>query len=203
MPNVVIVGGGGHGVAVFDVLINHPDFSVLGYMDQHKTKAMSNLPINYLGTDDNLPNLIKKPSLAVIGIGQIKSSEQRITVTKKFINANILFATVVSPNALVSTYSGIQNGTVILHHAFVNAGCQIGEFNIINSATVIEHGVITGNFVHIAPRAVILGDVQIGHGSFIGAGAIIREGVTVGKNCIVGAGVTVKYNVEDGRVVSL
>ena len=68
MPNVVIVGGGGHGVAVFDVLINHPDFSVLGYMDQHKTKAMSNLPINYLGTDDNLPNLIKKPSKASPGL---------------------------------------------------------------------------------------------------------------------------------------
>jgi sugar O-acyltransferase (sialic acid O-acetyltransferase NeuD family) len=203
MADILIIGGGGHSVSIFDVVTNHPDYSPIGYVDRNRTRAMSQLPIDYLGTDDDLPNLLKKSPLTVIGIGQIKSPEPRINVAKKLSLLGARITSVISTKALVSDYSYIQNGSVVLHQAFINAGCHIGNFNIINSAAVVEHDVTTEDFVHIAPRAIILGDAHIGYGSFIGAGAIIREGVTIGRNCVIGAGVTVRQNVENDSLIIL
>ena len=202
MDDIMIIGGGGHGVAVFEVLAEHPDYNVVGYFDHIATNAMSLLPIDYLGTDDDLFNPLETPQLLAIGLGQIKSPKPRIKVFEKLFHRGAKFPNIISTKAVVSSYSEIRSGSIIFHNALVNAGCQIGACNIINSASVIEHGVQTEDFVHIAPGAIILGNAKIGHGSFVGAGSIIREGVTVGANCIVGAGVTVRHDIKDGAVIA-
>lgn len=202
MTDIMIIGGGGHGLSAFDVLMEHPDYNILGYIDHAPTKAMASVPINYLGSDDDFKYLIKDTPVVALAIGQIKTSQPRIDLSQKLITLGVKFPAISSTKSSVSYYANIGQGSMIFHHATVNADSHIGQFNIINTAAVIEHGVMTKDFVHIAPRAVVLGDASIGYGSFVGAGAIIREGISIGQNCIIGAGVTIRHDIDNNSIIT-
>ena len=187
MDDLVIIGGGGHGISVHEAVKSLGRFNVMGFIDNHAKAALSRFGVKYLGADGDLHKIIRSRTSAVIGLGQIES----------------LVPPIIAASATFSQLSAIGKGSVVLHKALVNADSRIGAFNIINSGAIIEHGVCTENYVHIAPGAIILGDVSIGMGSFIGAGAIVREGVKVGNRCLIGAGTFIHRDVADDQVIRL
>ena len=200
MDELIIVGGGGHGVSVFQAVNSLKRYNVTGFVDKRADAALARFGVKYLGTDDELDLIFRSNMKVVIGLGQKRSVHSRTEIAKKLEAKNANFPVIIAPSAFVSQYSTIGKGTVVLNQAMVNADCQIGNFNIVNSGAIIEHGVAINDHVHIAPGAIILGDVTIGAGSFIGAGAIIREGLRIGKKCIIAAGAFVNENVQDGQV---
>lgn len=203
MDDLVIIGGGGHGISVFEAVTSLGEFNVMGFIDNHAKAALSRFGVKYLGTDVDLHKIISSRTSAVIGIGQIESPEPRISLGKMLVQRKILLPPIIAASATVSQLSIIGSGSVVLHKALVNANSKIGAFNIVNSSAVIEHGVCTEDYVHVAPGAIILGDVSIGMGSFIGAGAIVREGVKVGNRCLIGAGTFIHRDVADDQVIRL
>ncbi len=48
------------------------------------------------------------------------------------------YTVVVHPSAIISTYTTIGEGTVIMPHVVVNAAVNIGNHGIINTGAVIE-----------------------------------------------------------------
>jgi UDP-3-O-[3-hydroxymyristoyl] glucosamine N-acyltransferase len=68
----------------------------------------------------------------------------------------------------ISPTAFIEEGSLIMHGAVINAKVHISKNCIINSNSIIEYGVSIGNHVHIAPSATILGDIKIGDECFIG-----------------------------------
>ena len=203
MADLIIIGGGGHGVSVFEAVSSVGQFNVIGFTDNHAKAALSRFGVEYLGVDADLYKIMSSKTSAVIGLGQIESAEPRMAIGKMLVKKNILIPSIVAASATVSHFSAIGSGSVVLHKALVNADSRIGAFNIINSGAVIEHGVCTKDYVHVAPGAIILGDARVGMGSFIGAGAIIREGVKVGNRCLIGAGSFIHNDVEDDQVIRL
>lgn len=203
MDDLVIIGGGGHGISVFEAVRSLGQFNVIGFIDNHAKAALSRFGVKYLGTDCDLHKIIRSQTSAAIGLGQIESPEPRIAIGEMLVKRKILLPPIIAASATVSQLSAIGRGSVVLHKALVNADSRIGAFNIINSSAVIEHGVCTEDYVHVAPGAIILGDVNIGTGSFIGAGAIVREGVKVGNRCLIGAGTFIHKDVSDDQVIRL
>ena len=203
MDDLVIIGGGGHGISVFEAVNSLGQFNVVGFIDNHAKAALSRFGVKYLGADDHLHKIIRSKTSAVIGLGQIESPELRIAIGEMLVKRNIPLPPIIAASATVSQLSAIGKGSVVLNKALVNANSRIGAFNIINSGAVIEHGVCTEEYVHVAPGAIILGDVNIGMGSFIGAGVIVREGVTVGNRCLIGAGSFIHRDVADDQVIRL
>ena len=203
MADLIIIGGGGHGVSVFEAVISVGQFNVIGFTDTHAKPALSRFGLKYLGVDTDLYKTMSSKTSAVIGLGQIESAEPRMAIGKMLVKKNVLIPPIIAASATVSHFSAIGSGSVVLHKALVNADSRIGTFNIINSGAVIEHGVCTEDYVHVAPGAIILGEAHIGMGSFIGAGVIIREGVKIGNRCLIGAGCFIQKNVEDDQVIRL
>ena len=201
MGDLIIIGGGGHGVSVFEAVSSLGRFNIVGFIDNNVKAALSRFGVKYLGVDTELHKIISPQTSAVIGIGQIESARTRMAIGTMLEKNNIKVPTIIAASATVSQFIEIGRGSVVLHKALVNADSRVGAFNIINSGAIIEHGVCTGDYVHIAPGAVILGDAKVGVGSFIGACATIREGVKVGKRCIIGAGAVIRKDVEDGQVI--
>jgi UDP-3-O-[3-hydroxymyristoyl] glucosamine N-acyltransferase len=68
----------------------------------------------------------------------------------------------------ISPTTFIEEGSLIMHGAVINAKVYISKNFIINSNSIIKHGVSISNHVHIAPSATILGDIKIGDECFIG-----------------------------------
>jgi len=198
--NIIIIGGGGHGLSVADVIMDNPLYNLIGYIDNKRNSVLGKQGIPYIGDD----KAIISGSAAVaahIGVGQIKSPARRMALFDAAKQAGFELPHIISKHAYVSPLAKIGEGTLVMHKAAVNACATIGKNCIINTAAVVEHGVTIGCHCHIAPGATVLGDVRIGEGSFIGAGAIVCEGLSIGNEVVIGAGAVIRRDVGDGITI--
>jgi sugar O-acyltransferase (sialic acid O-acetyltransferase NeuD family) len=189
--NIVLIGGGGHCISVIDIIENGTDFNILGVLDSN-VRENNILGYKILGDDNLIPDLVNENTYFLITVGQIKNYTIRENIAKKLTENNAKLATVISPLAYVSKHAHIDQGTVIMNYAVVNAKSKIGKNCIINTMSNIEHGVSIGDFCHISTCAVINGDSEVGRGSFIGSNATISNGISVKENSIISAGKFIK-----------
>jgi len=189
--NIVLVGAGGHCISVIDIIENGNEFNIIGILDSTR-KENNILGYKILGGDNLIPELVNENTYFLITVGQIKSSSSRKNIAKTLTENNAKLATVISSLAYVSRHAHIENGTVIMNHAVVNAKSKIGKNCIINTMSNIEHGVSIGDFCHISTCAVINGDSAVGRGSFIGSNATISNGISIKENSIISAGEFIK-----------
>ena len=111
------------------------------------------------------------------------------------------FIKVISPQAKVSRYAKIGDGTVIQSGVNVSSSTIIGSFCKLNTNCNIMHDNIVEDYATIAPNAVSLGGVRVGESSYIGANCTILPGMAIGSNSVVGAGSVVTHNIANGKTV--
>ena len=190
-PNIILIGAGGHCVSVIDVIEQEDKYNILGVLDSKKNED-NVLGYPVLGGDELIPNLVNDNNYFLITVGQIKSYSIRQTIADNLkINKGKL-AIVVSPLAYVSKHASIQDGSIIMNGAIVNAKSKVGKHCIINTKSNIEHGAIIGDFCHISTCAVVNGDSEIGKGTFIGSNATVSNGITIDENSVISAGKFIK-----------
>ena len=139
MADLVIIGGGGHGVSVFEAISSVGQFNVIGFTDNHAQAVLSRFGVEYLGVDADLHKIMSSKTSAVIGIGQIESAEPRMAIGKMLVKKNVLIPPIIAASATISHFSAIGSGSVVLHKALVNADSLIGAFPRLTSGAVIEH----------------------------------------------------------------
>jgi len=198
---LVIIGDGGHSLAVADVIDSSENYYVVGYVSKQNDPLTTLSNYKYLGTDGDLLELRKKYKLAILGIGSSLHPRDRRTIFANLISIGFQIPSVVARNAYVSKSARIGIGTVVLHSAVVNAKARIGSNCIVNSMSLVEHEVEIGDDSVISTGVVINGGMKIGKGIFVGSRAVIRENITIGENCIIGMGSVVLGNVESGTTV--
>jgi len=191
-PNIILVGGGGHCVSVIDVIEQEEKYHIKGIIDTKEHIGKEVLGYKIIGTDDDLEDLYLSCPNAIISVGQIKDSVLRKRLFQRLKAIGYHLPVVISPLAYVSKHSAIEEGTIIMHRALVNAGAKIGKNCIINTKANIEHGVQIEDFCHISTATVVNGDSIIGKGTFIGSNATISNGITIPANSIISAGEFVK-----------
>lgn len=188
---LLLVGAGGHARSCIDV-IEGAGLSVFGLIDRDadlKNSDVLGYPI--LGSDADLPELAKNSSGVLVTVGQIGRPKSRVALYDMLASLGLDLVTVLATTAHVSRHASVGRGSIVMHHALVNAGARVGVNCIINSAALVEHDVEVGDHCHIAIGAILGGGARIGAGSFVGAGAIISHGISVGSGSIVGAGCAV------------
>tara|TARA_Y100000590_G_scaffold409742_1_gene502178 strand:+ start:983 stop:1594 length:612 start_codon:yes stop_codon:yes gene_type:complete len=201
MPKIILIGSGGHARSCIDVIEKSGKYKIAGLIEKKDNRKKENLSYKIIGTDDDLVNLRKKFSYAIITIGQITSAETRVRLYKKLKRLKFELPTIISPKAYVSSYAKIGDGTIIFHNSIVNANSKIGNNCIINNKALIEHDVTIGDNTHIATGAIINGDVSIGSKTFIGSGVITKQSVIIGDDCVIGAGVVVRKNILSNQFI--
>ena len=111
------------------------------------------------------------------------------------------FATIISPDARVSRFSTIGEGTVIQSGVNIAANTKVGCFVKLNTMCNIMHDNVIGDFVTVSPNAVTLGYVTIEKRAFLGANCTILPNLTIGKDTTVGAGAVVTKDVPNQQTV--
>ena len=198
---LILIGGGGHCLSCIDVIKATGLFEIKGILDNNNSKKeVGGIPV--IGNDDDIPQWIEKKVSFLITVGQIKTATTRASVFKSIVGNGGIMAKVISPTAYISPMSNISSGTIVMHHAIVNAEVSIGFNCIINTASLIEHGSTVGDHCHIATGAVLNGDVSISTKTFIGSNATIIQGVNVGENTVIGAGTIVTKDIGSNRIVT-
>ncbi len=198
--NIILIGGGGHCKSCIDVIEAEDKFEIAGIVD-NDTKKQRKKVLGYeiIGTDRDLPKLIKEYKNCLITFGMIKNARQR---EAKFEELKILgakFPVIQSPYAVVSKNAKIGEGTIVMHRAVINAGAKIGKNCIINTGAIIEHDVTIKDHSHIATGAIPNGGTQIGKGVFFGSQSRTVQGIKIGDYAFIASGVTVPVNVASNE----
>lgn len=183
MADVIIIGAGGHGKVVADVVRACGD-TVLGFLDDR-----SDLP----GVLGNIQTYREYPDAEfIIAIGDNVARERIAGMLD-----GVKWHTAVHPSAVVSPSAEIGEGTVVMPCAVVNAGASIGRHCIINTAAVAEHDNVIGDFCHISVGAKLGGSVTVGKSTMIGIGAAVRNNIRICGCCTVGAGAAVVSDIKE------
>lgn len=187
-----LFGASGHGKVIVDILLSsNSDVQNIFFIDENPSvDKIFDIPIMN-ANKVKLSNVDK----AVICIGNNKI---RAEISQKY---RLNYLTLIHKDAVVSKFSKIGKGTVVMANTTINPDAIIGQHCIINTASVIEHDCKIEDFVHISPNASLAGSVTVGEGTHIGIGASVIQGVKIGKWTTVGAGAVVLKDVPDYAVV--
>lgn len=181
---IFLIGAGGHGKVVLDALLT-ASVSSDRICIRDDTPSLHNL--NFLGHVIKTPaitsEIIKGCFHLAIGNSQVR---QRLWTT--LIQQNARPLTVIHPDATVSRFGKIGEGSFIAAKSIMGPLASIGISVIVNHGAVIDHDCIVDDFSHIAPNATLGGCVKVGKGVLIGAGANILPGVHIGDGALIGAG---------------
>jgi len=189
---IILVGGGGQCMASIDVIEQTGIYEIEAIVDVPEKVGQTILYYPILYTDDQLPELSKRYKNFLVTVGQIRSSELRIKLFNILKSLEVTLPVIISPLAYVSRHATIDEGTIVMHHALVNADARVGKNCIINSKALIEHSATVGDFCHISTGAIINGDAIVGERCFVGSNAIARHGITIPANSFIKANSLVK-----------
>jgi sugar O-acyltransferase (sialic acid O-acetyltransferase NeuD family) len=192
MQDILIIGGGGHCKSVIDVIESTGEYKIYGIIDIKEKVGQKVLGYKIIGTDEDLEKYRNDIELAFIAVGFINSVELRVKIYDKLKQLNFKLPVVISPLAYVSKHSLIEEGTIVMHYAVINAGAKIGKNCIINTKALIEHDAIIEDFCHISTGAIINGGVIVGKYSFIGSNATTKQYIKIPENSFIKAGTVVK-----------
>jgi UDP-perosamine 4-acetyltransferase len=197
MEDVVIIGAGGHGKVVLDILVAEGKYRPVGFVDNNPSLLDSyvcGLPI--LGPINALPRLKRQRIRhAIVAIGD---NRQRLNQLPEIDATGFTLVNAVHPTAYVSPRATLGRGVVVAPRASVVVEARLGDLAIINTAAVVDHECDVGDGAHVCPGAILAGRVRVGRGAFIGIGAQVIQCRSVGDFAVVGAGAAVIQDVPDG-----
>jgi sugar O-acyltransferase (sialic acid O-acetyltransferase NeuD family) len=188
---LLLVGAGGHARSCIDVIEQEGAFQVAGLVGTPDQLGSSVLGYPVLGTDTDLPILLRSYAYALVTVGQIKTPQPRIQLFNLLRSYWCALPVVISPHAHVSRHAEVASGTIVMHGAIVNAGAKVGKNCILNSQSLVEHDSVISDHCHIATGVALNSSVYIGEGTFVGSNAAIRQGVRIGEHCVIGMGARV------------
>ena len=189
-PACVIVGAGGHGRVVLDIMLAAGSHRPVGFLDSNPAlhgRRMDGLPI--LGDLRQLETLRSQGvRRAVVAIGD---NGVRRAFAERIDSAGFTLVNVIHPSANLAHTVNLGRNVVIAAGALVCAHCQVGDSVILNTGCIVDHESMIGTAVHVCPGAKLAGRVTVESGAFVGIGATVLQGLRIGCEAIVGGGAVV------------
>ena len=179
---LVVIGTGGHAISVANVA-RSAGFSVKYFVDENK-RFDKLLGITLIGDISELANIHEHWFCIAVGDN---AARERIFTQLSAKYSNLIFPSLIHSSAILSDYTEIGEGTVVMPGAVVGPNSRIGKFCILNTHSSIDHDSSMSDYSSLAPGVVTGGTVGIGVRSAISIGAVIKHGIKVGDDCVVGA----------------
>lgn len=197
MKRVLIVGAGGHGQVVADILWRRRNegeaIQPLGYLDDDgDLQGKRFAEINVLGPVSAYQEI--RHDAVIVAIGD-NSTRKRVSGALGL--AGECFATAIHPGAILGHGSEVEQGTMICAGAVIGVGARVGAHAILNTACSIDHHNQIGDFAHIAPGCHTGGEVALEEGVLVGLGACLLPRIRIGAWSIIGGGAVVLHDLPD------
>lgn len=195
---LVIVGAGGHGREVLDLveaLSTYPDgprFAGFVADEVPEPSLLERRGAIYLGPVETLAELDVAYTLG-IGDGQARQSLDDLLG-----GWGRDAATLVHPAATIGSDVEMSPGVQLAAGARVTTNVRLGRHVHLNVNSVVSHDCRVGDYSTLSPGVHLNGAVVVGTHVFFGTGAIVTPGVSVGDRARIGAGAVVSGDVPPG-----
>lgn len=199
MKRVVIIGAGGHGREVADILRHQArsdgEIEALGFADDNRDLHGQNLDgLPVLGDWSWFEGADRKDIAVVCAVGSPQVCRRLVERAR---GIGLSFASVISPLAQISSYARLGEGVTIFPNVIINTGVFVDSHSILNVGVVVSHDATVGPYSNINPGAQLAGNVTIGEGCYIGMGSNVIQGRSIGAWSVVGAGAVVIHDLPD------
>jgi acetyltransferase EpsM len=186
-----LFGAGGHCKVVIDIILASEVHKIESVIDHNpKSDCIFDIPILHFNQFENF-----EEKEFIVSIGDNKKRKRVVALIEA------IFVIAIHPKSVVSRFSEVSPGTVVMAGAIINANTIVGKHCIINTGAIIDHDCIIEDFVHVSPNVSVAGNVTIGEGAHLGIGVTVIQGITIGKWAVLGAGAVIIENVPDYAVV--
>jgi len=192
--DVLILGAGGQGRVVLDILRAAGQYQPAGFVDADPGLTGTQITgLDVLGQIDSLPRLRQQNiSRAIVAIGDNRA---RLGFAQLLLEQGFELVNAVHPRAHLALGVRVGQNVVIAAGAMVCTQATLDDSVIINTGAIVDHECQIGRGVHIAPGAVLAGRVRVEEGAFVGLGARVIQRLTIGAFATVGAGAVVLEDV--------
>ena len=187
---IVIIGAGGHGRVVLDILRNNHQFEVAGFLDSntalHRTEMDNMMVLGDLSQVERFGEL--GIGAAVIAIGDNRIRQAYAETCEK---AGVSLVSAIHPSANIAKTAAVGKNVVIAAGVNICTHVTVEDSVILNTGCIIDHESIIHCGSHICPGVRMAGHVTVKQSAFVGIGATIIQGVSIGESAVVGAGAVV------------
>jgi len=193
--DIIIIGAGGHGRVVLDILQRAGQHTVRGFVDSNPKlwgRRVDGVPV--LGGPDLVADLARDGIAgAIVAIGDNGIRREFADLVS---SVGLQMVNAIHPSANLARTVSIGRNVVVAAGALVCAHCQIGDSVILNTGCIVDHESMIGMAAHICPGVKLAGRVTVESGAFVGIGATVIQNVRIGYEAVVGAGAVVIRDVE-------
>jgi sugar O-acyltransferase (sialic acid O-acetyltransferase NeuD family) len=194
----LIIGAGGHGKVVLDILLAQGKYRPIGFVDADPKLTgtrVGGLPV-FGGI--HLLNKLKSQHRLRFAIIAIGDNRARCAYVKTVEDHGLELINAIHPTATVSSSAVLGRNVVIAAQAVVCTEARLADLVIINTSAIVDHECEIGPGAHICPGANLAGRVRIGGSAFVGLGANIIQCLTIGDGATIGAGAVVLRDIPPG-----
>lgn len=204
LKKIVIVGSGGHFKVVINELFKQKKYIISDIVDINKNtkKILIKKKLFYIKNFKkfNWSILKKKNFFCFIAVGDNKTRFKIANEIKNKIKKKNLWATIISPDAIISSDVVIKPGSLVVTGSIINPCTKIGSHCIVNTKSSIDHDNNFSDFSSCGPGVVTGGNVKVGKFSFIGIKSVIINNIKIGFNTLIGAKSLVTSNCESNFI---
>jgi sugar O-acyltransferase (sialic acid O-acetyltransferase NeuD family) len=196
--DLVIVGAGGHGREVLDIIEalagDGQELHFVGFVADTvpDPELLERRGARHVGPVDLLAELDALYTLGVGDSGARHSLDERLSTWGRSA------ATLVHPAATLGSDVELGPGVQLATGARVTTNVRLGRHVHLNVNAVVSHDCRVGDYATLSPGVHVNGNVTVGEGVFLGTGAIVTPGVTIGNGARIGAGAVVLDDIPAG-----
>lgn len=199
MKRVVIIGAGGHGCDVAEIIRHQAEIetgrALLGFVvdsDCLSQAAGSGVPI--LG-DWSWFEAAERDGLSVICA--VGDPALRKRLVEKAQSIGLPFTNAISPSAHIARDAKIGTGVMVFPQTVIGRSVLFSDHAIINAGSTLGHDTRIDRYGTIGPGVHLSGNVSIGEGCYLGVGSSVIPRVTIGAWTTIGAGAVVTSDIPD------
>jgi len=192
---LIIIGAGGHSVSVANVAIS-AGYKIRCFIDSSKC-GLNIFGYKILKDINEIKNLDEFSFSIAIGDNFRRECTYRDLLS---VSKELNFPILAHSTAVISPFSTIEEGSVLMPNSIVGPNTTMGRFTILNTQASLDHDSEMKQFSSLAPAAVTGGNVTVGERTAIGIGAIIKHGVQIGDDSVIGAASFVNKNIGNSLV---
>lgn len=187
----IVLGCGGHGRVVLDILSGAGDYDVVGFIDSNPRMVGRRIDgVEVLGQPDDMDRIRDQREVthAVVAVGD---NGARRALGDELESTGFKLINAIHPSANIAHNVSLGRNIVVCAGALVCAHCQVGDSVILNTGSIVDHETLIGTATHICPGARLAGRVTVEAGAFVGIGATIIQSIRIGYDAVIGAGAVV------------
>ncbi|MBE6894603.1 MAG: hypothetical protein E7483_03300 [Ruminococcaceae bacterium] len=164
MKKLVILGFGGYGKTIEDVVLSAKMFDEIIFLDDKATDS------KVKGVCKDFEKFIDENTWFYPAFG---NNNLRVEWIYLLNGAKAQVATIIHPSAYVSSNAVVEQGCAVLPNAAINTTAKVRTGCIVNFGAVVDHDVIIEKGVHLCINSVVKAYNRIAPFAKIEAGQVI------------------------------